>query len=60
MKKEILRCITCKNYTLKGICPKCGEKAVSPKPAKYSILDKYGGYRRLAKENVGHSTNKQC
>lgn len=60
MKKEILRCITCKNYTLKKICPKCGGKVISPKPAKYSLLDKYGKYRRLAKKDVGHTTDKQC
>jgi H/ACA ribonucleoprotein complex subunit 3 len=32
-------------------CPKCGNPAVNPKPAKYSPEDKYGGYRRQAKRD---------
>ena len=27
----------------------CGGKALSPKPAKFSVEDKYGSYRRKAK-----------
>jgi H/ACA ribonucleoprotein complex subunit 3 len=46
--KHLLKCNKCNNYTLKEICPKCGEKAISPKPAKYSPEDKYAKYRRIA------------
>ena len=47
---EILKCIKCGNYTIKKICDKCSSKTTSPKPAKFSIEDKYGSYRRVYKE----------
>ena len=47
--KHILRCKDCMSYTLKDKCPKCGGEALKPMPAKYSPLDKYGGYRRRVK-----------
>ena len=50
MKREILVCQKCKEYLLGKTCSHCGEKAVSPKPAKYSPEDKYGHYRRIAKK----------
>lgn len=34
---------------MKEICPKCGSKAVNPKPPKFSLEDKFGRYRRKAK-----------
>lgn len=51
MSKEILKCC---NYTLQKNCPICGKKTYSPKPAKYSPEDKYGKYRRLAKNEMGN------
>ncbi len=30
----------------------CGGKALTPKPAKFSIEDKYGSYRRKAKLEI--------
>jgi rRNA maturation protein Nop10 len=33
---------------MKEICS-CGGNALTPKPAKFSIEDKYGSYRRKAK-----------
>lgn len=30
----------------------CGGEALSPKPAKFSIEDKYGHYRRKAKIDI--------
>lgn len=48
MTKHILKCTSCGNYTLKEKC-KCGSKAMTPKPAKFSIEDKYASYRRKAK-----------
>ena len=33
-------------------CPKCGKKALSPIPAKYSPEDPYGKYRREAKKDM--------
>lgn len=52
MKREILKCIKCGAYTLKDKCPKDGEKTITPKPAKFSIDDRYGKWRREYKKNV--------
>lgn len=49
MSKEILYCKTCNIYTLEKKCSKCNALTISPKPGKYSPIDKYGKYRRLAK-----------
>ena len=46
--KSILKCADCGKYTMKDACV-CGGKASTPKPAKFSIEDKYGSYRRKAK-----------
>lgn len=46
---KIRRCVQCKRYTMVEFCPKCGGMAISPKPARFSPLDPYGKYRRLAK-----------
>ncbi len=48
----ILLCKNCGRYTLEKLCPKCKLETISIKPAKYSLEDKYGYYRRLAKKNV--------
>jgi H/ACA ribonucleoprotein complex subunit 3 len=45
---HILKCRQCGNYTLREKC-KCGGTAVSPKPPKYSVEDKYAPYRREVK-----------
>ena len=49
MTSHILFCKTCNKYTLKETCS-CGEKAITTKPAKFSLEDKYGKYRRLSKK----------
>jgi len=36
---------------MKDVCV-CGSKASTPKPAKFSVEDKYGSYRRKAKLDV--------
>ena len=46
--KTIMKCPKCGNYTMKELCP-CGNKTLTPKPAKFSPEDKYGAYRRKAK-----------
>lgn len=51
MKTQILLCKKCHIYTLKESCPQCNSKTISPKPAKFSIEDKYLKYRLKAKEN---------
>lgn len=50
MRREILKCSKCGAYTLKEICSKCGGKTLSPKPAKFSIEDKWGRWRRIYKK----------
>jgi len=47
--KHILRCESCKIYTLNEKCPECGNNAVICIPPKYTPEDKYGRYRRKAK-----------
>ena len=43
-----MKCKKCGKYTMKEVCV-CGSKSSTPKPAKFSIEDKYGSYRRKAK-----------
>jgi len=49
MTKSIYRCVECKEYSLEEqICPHCGNKTVSPQPARFSLEKekKYSKYRR--------------
>jgi len=59
MKKEILKCTKCSTHTLKNSCPNCNSKTLSPKPAKFSIEDKWGHYRRLSKIAVKKNNSKK-
>jgi len=52
--KHILKCEKCGKYTMKELCS-CGGKAITTKPAKFSVDDRYAKYRREAKEQ-----NKQA
>lgn len=45
--KHLFICNSCKDYTLKELCPKCKQKTSMPKPPKYSPEDKYAKYRRV-------------
>jgi H/ACA ribonucleoprotein complex subunit 3 len=45
---KLRKCPICKKYTLKEICPYCGQKTIFPHPPKYSPLDKFGKFRREA------------
>ena len=49
MKIDILKCNTCGHYSLKKACRQCRGECLSPKPAKYSVEDKWGHYRRMYK-----------
>lgn len=49
--RHILKCSICNDYTLNEKC-KCGSIATTPKPAKFSIEDKYAKYRRKAKQMI--------
>lgn len=50
---RILFCKKCSKYTLREYCDICGEKTLSPKPAKYSPEDKYSKYRIEARRERG-------
>ena len=52
MKEQIFLCKSCHVYTLEKTCPKCNSKTENPKPAKFSLEDKFGRYRRLAKKDL--------
>ncbi|TET10613.1 MAG: RNA-protein complex protein Nop10 [Candidatus Thorarchaeota archaeon] len=50
---HLFKCHKCGEYTLNQVtCPKCGCSVSSPKPPKYSPQDKYGNYRRKAKQKA--------
>ncbi len=38
---------------MKDVCRRCDVKTENPKPAKFSVEDPYGKYRRKAKEMEG-------
>jgi H/ACA ribonucleoprotein complex subunit 3 len=50
--KHILKCKKCGGYTLKEICPLCGSSAITIRPPKFSLEDKFGAYRRKAKFEI--------
>jgi len=50
---HLFKCTRCGNYTLQEmVCPACGAPVVNPNPPRYSPIDKYGKYRRLAKRKA--------
>jgi len=49
MTKYLKKCKECKRYGLenaKSKCSYCGGQLINPAPAKFSMEDKYGKYRR--------------
>ena len=52
MKTLLRKCPSCRDYTLKEQCPKCGGTTLMPMPAKYSPEDRYGEYRRRLKKEL--------
>jgi len=52
MVNKIFKCPVCNTYTLKQQCPKCNKNTLTARPQKYSVLDKYGEYRRKYNEMV--------
>ncbi|WEU39633.1 MAG: RNA-protein complex protein Nop10 [Candidatus Odinarchaeum yellowstonii] len=50
MTKYLRKCTVCGKYTiLKEICPYCSNPTRTPHPAKFSLTDNYGVYRRKLK-----------
>lgn len=48
--RHIHTCPHCHSYTLEDSCPQCTQQTILARPPKYSPEDKYGEYRRKAKE----------
>ncbi|HIQ50075.1 MAG TPA: RNA-protein complex protein Nop10 [Nanoarchaeota archaeon] len=46
---KLRKCVKCKRYTLKELCPLCGANTISAHPPKFSPEDKYGKWRRKVK-----------
>jgi len=43
---KMKKCLSCKIYTFKEVCPKCNSKTSNPRPPRFSPEDKYGKWRR--------------
>ncbi|HOE52474.1 MAG TPA: RNA-protein complex protein Nop10 [Methanomassiliicoccales archaeon] len=52
MKTTLRLCEGCAEYTLKDTCPRCGAKTSLPIPPRYSPEDRYGEYRRRARQET--------
>ncbi len=55
MKGTIMKCRSCKKYTLLKACPACGKETSIPGPVKYSTTDRFQAFRikELEDENIG-------
>lgn len=56
--KKLKKCLNCKIYTMKNVCPYCQKETVLAYPPnlKFSLL-KYSKYRYLTKNNNGGRNN---
>ncbi|MGA2162712.1 MAG: RNA-protein complex protein Nop10 [Methanoregula sp.] len=52
MSGKIRRCSADNTYTLSLMCPVCGRPTRITHPARFSVQDRFGGYRRKAKEGA--------
>ncbi|MHC1709987.1 MAG: RNA-protein complex protein Nop10 [Methanomassiliicoccales archaeon] len=50
MKTTLRKCDRCREYTLKDTCPRCGSHTSTPIPPRFSPDDRYGEYRRRARQ----------
>jgi rRNA maturation protein Nop10 len=48
MSGRIRHCKDDNTYTLSLTCPVCGKPTAIAHPARYSVEDRYGSYRRMA------------
>ncbi|MBI4170776.1 MAG: nucleolar RNA-binding Nop10p family protein [Candidatus Aenigmarchaeota archaeon] len=47
-----MKLMKCCIYTLREKCPQCGARTKTAHPPKFSAADKYGKYRRIAKQKL--------
>ncbi|MGA2103879.1 RNA-protein complex protein Nop10 [Methanoregula sp.] len=52
MSGRIRRCNADNTYTLSLNCPLCGRQTSTAHPARFSVQDRFGKYRRAAKEET--------
>ncbi|MFZ1127977.1 RNA-protein complex protein Nop10 [Methanoregula sp.] len=52
MSGRIRRCGVDHTYTLSHTCPLCGRPTMIAHPARFSVQDRFGAYRRMAKEGA--------
>ncbi|MEM4189587.1 MAG: nucleolar RNA-binding Nop10p family protein [Candidatus Caldarchaeum sp.] len=50
---RIRKCLSCKTYTLKESCPRCGGKTVSPHPIHFTPETRYAGLLLKARKSRG-------
>lgn len=51
MVRLLKKCTRCNTYTMNPqVCPQCGGPVASANPARFSIEDRYGRYRRAMKQ----------
>lgn len=58
MDMNMAKCMECGAYSLSEVCPKCGGRATSPHPSRFSPEDRYGKYRRRLKKLVSEEANQ--
>ncbi len=56
MPKLIRKCQKCNKYTLNETCNECLILTKNPNPAKFSLQDNYGKYRRKLKREIEEET----
>ncbi|MCX6818505.1 MAG: ribosome biogenesis protein [Candidatus Aenigmarchaeota archaeon] len=49
----MLKCIKCNRYTLSETCALCKLKTSEVQPPKFSVSDRFGKYRRMARMKNG-------
>lgn len=52
MTRHIFYCKACDVFTMKERCPQCKGETFSTIPARFSPEDKWGKYRRIAKQEL--------
>ncbi|MBI2972145.1 MAG: nucleolar RNA-binding Nop10p family protein [Candidatus Aenigmarchaeota archaeon] len=52
MAPMLRRCGACGRYSTARQCPSCSSPTVGAHPPKFSFPDKYGEYRRKAKQRT--------
>ncbi|WP_229234431.1 nucleolar RNA-binding Nop10p family protein [Candidatus Methanoliparum sp. LAM-1] len=60
MRSKFRKCLECNRYTLKEYCSICKRRTFDPTPAKFSLEDRYGIYRRRLKYKEYYGGKNGC